>query len=143
MTLTELFEKTSMADKAACLSRLFEKAQLDTYERWQNAPTRLGLHVCGESVYSVVAELNRVADEEVDEIPHMDEAGDPSEGPDEDQDDDQEGSIFKLNISEKQAQALARAGFMTIASLKGATVEELEALDGIGEVTAKKLVAAN
>jgi N utilization substance protein A len=44
-------------------------------------------------------------------------------------------------ISEKQAEALEKAGFQTIQELAAADVERLLAVDGVGDVTARKLKA--
>lgn len=141
MHLQQLLANTEFADEADCIASTFERARLTTYERWQNAPVKVGTSVCGEDIYSVVAALNKAHNVEPDEVPELVE--EPQEQPGADD------SIFALTrrgVSEEHARALASGGYMTLAQAQEASDEELatflKGIDNVGEKTAEKIIAA-
>ena len=50
-----------MRAKANCISQTLRNAGIEDMETLQNAPRILGGHVCGEDIYQIVAELNRLS----------------------------------------------------------------------------------
>ena len=50
--------------------------------------------------------------------------------------------IYKIDVGEMKATALYKAGYKSLYDLSFATVKELMAVEGIGKVTAERILTA-